>query len=226
MKDSNWDGELWLAKDYAVLHGALGVSAVHAHHAHQLILSPDMPASVALESRVITDTRIWIESMCSHAILAPLASHYSVYAEPYAYNGQELLASMEKTEPSLPTLMAALQTATRKPVLDARVETALAQVDRLLSGKISASKLADDVHVSLSQLERLFSAQLGLPVRRLVLWRRLRLAIATTLEGQNLTTAAHAAGFADSAHFSRTMRSMFGVRADHSISHMHLQLID
>lgn len=29
--------------------------------------------------------------------------------------------------------------------------------------------------------------------------------------GSSLTEAAHAAGFADSAHFSRTFRRMFGV---------------
>ena len=76
---------------------------------------------------------------------------------------------------------------------------ALDRVDVLLSGKVSAAAVAEAAHLSLSQLERLFSARLGLPVRRLVLWRRLRLAIRGILLGSTLTQAAHGAGFADAA---------------------------
>jgi AraC-like DNA-binding protein len=87
------------------------------------------------------------------------------------------------------------------------------QVDALLDGKVRAADVAAHVALSLSQLERLFAAHVGLPVRRLARWRRLRLALKLAIGGQLLTDAAHAAGFADSAHFSRVMREMFGVRA-------------
>ena len=52
----------------------------------------------------------------------------------------------------------------------------------------------------------------GLPLRRYVLWLRLRDVLLSLAEGASLTEAAHAAGFADSAHMSRTFRDMFGVR--------------
>ena len=106
------------------------------------------------------------------------------------------------------------------------MQRALEQIDALLSGKVSAAAVAEAAHLSLSQLERLFSAQLGLPVRRLVLWRRLRLAIRFILLGSTLTDAAHGAGFADAAHFSRTMRSLFGVRADRSLRRLDVKLLD
>lgn len=106
------------------------------------------------------------------------------------------------------------------------VVEALAQIDQQLAGKVEAGELASGVNLSLSQLERLFSAELGLSIRRMVRWRRLRLALALALQGAPLTTAAHEAGFADSAHLSRTMREMFGVRADRLLQGMRLRLID
>jgi AraC-like DNA-binding protein len=44
-----------------------------------------------------------------------------------------------------------------------------------------------------------------------VLWLRLRIAITRVQAGDDLTVAAHAAGFADSAHLTRTCRDMFGL---------------
>jgi AraC family transcriptional regulator len=53
--------------------------------------------------------------------------------------------------------------------------------------------------------------QTGMPLRAYVLWRRLLRVFELLMAGENLSTAAHSAGFADSAHLSRTARSMFGL---------------
>jgi AraC-like DNA-binding protein len=57
----------------------------------------------------------------------------------------------------------------------------------------------------------LFRAGTGLPLRRYALLLRLRAALAVALRGATLTEAAHAAGFSDSAHLSRTFREHFGL---------------
>ena len=44
-----------------------------------------------------------------------------------------------------------------------------------------------------------------------MLWMRLNVAIQFAMAGQSWTEAAHAAGFADSAHLTRTFRRMFGM---------------
>jgi AraC-like DNA-binding protein len=51
----------------------------------------------------------------------------------------------------------------------------------------------------------------GVPFRRYRLWRRMAVAIGTLGQGETLTRAAHEAGFASSAHFSATFRTMFGM---------------
>ncbi|WNG35590.1 helix-turn-helix transcriptional regulator [Archangium violaceum] len=60
-----------------------------------------------------------------------------------------------------------------------------------------------------AHLQALFVRDVGLPIRTFQLWRRLLVAVAA-LARLDATSAAHAAGFADLAHFSRTSRRMLG----------------
>ena len=226
LQQDSWLGTLWLAPDFAILHGAAGATDSHAHYAHQLMLSTGAPFTAELDGIVHTARHLLIESLRPHAIVAAPAFMLTIYAEPQRLSGAALLAAANSAgAPKLDSLAAALQAQPREQLADARVQRALDQVDALLSGKVSAAAVAEAAHLSLSQLERLFSAQLGLPVRRLVLWRRLRLAIRFILLGSTLTDAAHGAGFADAAHFSRTMRSLFGVRADRSLRQLQVTLL-
>ena len=80
-----------------------------------------------------------------------------------------------------------------------------------LDGPITLAALAKVVGRSPSRLAHRFSETLGLPLRRYVLWCRLRAAAEAAMRGASLTDAAHAAGFADSAHLSRTFRTTFGI---------------
>ena len=63
--------------------------------------------------------------------------------------------------------------------------------------------------LSRAHLQALFVRDIGVPIRRLRLWRRLLVAVAG-LARHDVTAAAHLAGFADLAHFSRTCRRMLG----------------
>jgi len=74
--------------------------------------------------------------------------------------------------------------------------------------------LADAVAISglsPSRLRHLFVEQTGLPFKTYLLWLRLTRAVEAFAAGASLTEAAHQAGFADSAHLSRTFRRMFGI---------------
>ncbi|MBE3027498.1 AraC family transcriptional regulator [Janthinobacterium sp. BJB1] len=227
MQQASWQGSLWLAPDFAILHGAAGATDSHAHYAHQLMLSTGAPFTAQRDGVVHTARHLLVDSLRPHAIVAAPSPMLTIYAEPQRLGGAALLAAAGGADAPTPDgIAAALQAQPRLALADARVQRALDRVDALLSGKVSAAAVAEAAHLSLSQLERLFSAQLGLPVRRLVLWRRLRLAIRFILLGSSLTEAAHGAGFADAAHFSRTMRSLFGVRADRSLRQLKVTLLD
>lgn len=90
----------------------------------------------------------------------------------------------------------------------------LALVEASLGGgPVPLSRAAACAGLSAERYRHLFVEIVGLPFRRYVLWRRLQRAFRTLEAGGDVTSAAHDAGFADSAHFARTLRAMLGVRA-------------
>lgn len=226
MNDSEWAGQLWLGRDYGLIQGMLGRTTEHAHYAHQLLLAPQQAITISLDGQRLSGQRLFIEAQRNHAILDAPGEVFSLYAEPLAISAAALQAAVVERQLSLPALEQALRHCPRQPLGDERLGRALAELDLLISGKVAARQLAQAAHLSLSQLERLFGDRLGLPVRRLVLWRRLRLALAHVLAGSSLTAAAHEAGFADSAHFSRTMKKLFGVSAGRSLQRIDCRLLD
>lgn len=96
--------------------------------------------------------------------------------------------------------------------LDSRIEQAILVLKRSLPESKSAAELAQAVGLSEHRFMHLFKDELGLPVRRYTLWLRLHAAARQLRNGGTLTDAAHAAGFSDSAHLSRTFKEMFGVQ--------------
>lgn len=225
MSSETWHGTLRLARDFALLHGGAGPTTRHAHYAHQLLLSGQAPVTVEIEGERIRSTCVLIESMREHAIIHAPSQLYVLYAEPLAF-AAATLRDLDAAWSSPESLANAVRALPRRELSDIRVASALAEIDALLDDKIHADTIAARVQLSLSQLERLFSAHVGLSLRRLVRWRRLRLALSLAIGGALLTQAAHGAGFADSAHFSRVMREMFGVRADHALADLRVQLLD
>ena len=95
--------------------------------------------------------------------------------------------------------------------IDPRVAQVLDLMKREFPAAPSVAKLAAAVGLSPGRLIHLWKAEVGIPLRRYVLWLRLRHVISRITLGDSLTDAAHDAGFADSAHLSRTFSSMFGL---------------
>ncbi|NBF02755.1 helix-turn-helix domain-containing protein [Pseudomonas sp. Fl5BN2] len=226
MSLSPWSGELWLGHDFGLIHGTMGCTAPHAHYAHQLIIAPEQPVTLELDGTRQTGHYLFIEALHRHAIIQAPDRVFTVYAEPLLLTAESLQMAVRDAAPSLPGLEAALRRCPRQPIADRRVARALMVLDTAPGDKVAATQLAVQANVSLSQLERLFARDVGLPVRRLVLWRRLRLAMALLLGGQAITQAAHGAGFADTAHFCRTLKALFGVTASQALKTLRPRLLD
>ena len=94
---------------------------------------------------------------------------------------------------------------------DARVDKAIAYIRAHIHAAITLDQAATAAALSPGRFRHLFVAQTGTSFRAYVLWMRLNVAIQFAMAGQSWTEAAHAAGFADSAHLTRTFRRMFGI---------------
>jgi AraC-like DNA-binding protein len=91
-----------------------------------------------------------------------------------------------------------------------RVRRAIAEIERRIATPISLGQVASALCLSPSRLRHLFAAETGLSFRGYVLWMRLQAALEHAVGGATWTEAAHEAGFADSAHLTRTFRRTFG----------------
>lgn len=103
--------------------------------------------------------------------------------------------------------------APRLAVRDPRIQRLIAWVSTRLDQEVNLEELAALVRLSPGRTRHLFVEETGLPLRTFVLWLRLTRALELFASGASLTDAAHDAGFADSAHLSRTFRRMFGIAA-------------
>jgi AraC-like DNA-binding protein len=109
--------------------------------------------------------------------------------------------------------VAALSGATTEPdhALDHRLARALEYIRMNVRNPIALGDVAAAVALSESRFRHLFVAATGSSFRAYLLWLRINLAIEAVMAGASWTAAAHEAGFADSAHLTRTHKRVFGI---------------
>lgn len=195
---------------------------MHRHYAAQAVFS-DTPLFMRDGAgKKLSGTRLLVESTTPHQLFSADAAEIC-YVEPIASSGLPkalrdriqrsrdiIIVSCEGTRPFWTPALGLL--AARE--IDARVSDAIAAIERLLPlGTVRLLDVCRGSPLSIGRLRHLFSSETGIPFQRYVLWCRLRAAFDHLLAGSNITQAAHASGFADTAHFARTIKAMFGIRA-------------
>jgi AraC-like DNA-binding protein len=98
-----------------------------------------------------------------------------------------------------------------KVTSDERILRAVQYVNEHLAEPITLAQVARVAFLSPSRFRHLFAEQTGMRLREYILWRRFVSVWELRMKGVSLSEAAHAAGFADSAHLARTSRRMFGI---------------
>ncbi|MBL8260464.1 MAG: helix-turn-helix transcriptional regulator [Candidatus Competibacteraceae bacterium] len=105
----------------------------------------------------------------------------------------------------------ATSTRANQQLPDSRVQRVMELMKADLNHSHSLEELARHVNLSPTRLVHLFKEEVGVPIRRFRQWHRMRVVAALIAKGNTLTDAALGAGFADSSHFSRAFRNMFGI---------------
>jgi AraC-like DNA-binding protein len=104
-----------------------------------------------------------------------------------------------------------------EPRIDGRIARSIGRLLAEPDAMPSAAALAAVFGLSASRFQHLFTDAVGVPFRRYRAWLRMRRAIGAVIDGSNFTGAAHAAGFADQAHFAHDFRRTFGAPASLSL---------
>jgi AraC-like DNA-binding protein len=95
--------------------------------------------------------------------------------------------------------------------IDNRILDVIKYIQTNIQYPINTEVLEEISCLSESRLLHLFKIEMGLPIRKYILWTRLKTVIKIVAEGGNLTEASHEAGFADSAHMTRTFIKNIGI---------------
>jgi AraC-like DNA-binding protein len=224
--DRPWQGQLEMGDRWAVWRGSIGHGVSHRHLAAQLVLA-DTPVSVHDGlGRVHTARVVLIDPLVLHR-LEPHEQARQVYIEAVAPSAEAvaMLASLRplpemitlsSPNPRLQVWRRALTEPVppRIPPLPEAIQRSMAAIDAgLADGPVPLAVAARAAGLSSERYRHLFVETLGLPYRRYLLWRRVHSAVTALTHDADVTTAAHEAGFADAAHFARTLKAMFGVTA-------------
>ncbi|MBA3554398.1 MAG: AraC family transcriptional regulator [Gemmatimonadales bacterium] len=106
--------------------------------------------------------------------------------------------------------------------IDPRVSRVVESLYARYDDRTPVAQRAGWTGLSASRFQHLFTQEVGVPFRRYRAWHRMRAAIREIVRGSNFTTAAHAAGFADQAHFAHDFRRTFGAPASRSLSRVRV----
>ena len=172
---------------------------------------------LALEGRrVRSEGAIALPAGASHSVVAfgdPYACVAYLDARRYRFEDVRRLAERWRGfVPGRDDLREALGDALAAPQrrVDGRLLRALDAID---TEGLSVAEASAQQGLSESRMTHLTTETLGAPPRVWRAWFKLQRAIReAALGGANLTEAAHRAGFADSAHLTRTSKQLLGVR--------------
>jgi AraC-like DNA-binding protein len=98
-----------------------------------------------------------------------------------------------------------------KEELDDRIVKVLEILNKPGNSAVKVKDLAETVYLSPSRLIHLFTTEVGIPIRKYVLWARLLTSLQQILKANDITAAALEGGFSDAPHFNRTFKRMFGL---------------
>ena len=202
-------GELTLSTATQALSGAAIAVAADARHRFAaagllafIFVEPESRLGRGLQRSVFDGRQLApVASPAFAAAIDPLRSAFSA-----SLTRDQLLAAGQAA-------VHALAPATQAPTPDPRVQHIIATATANLDRPLSLADAATGIYLSPSRLRHLFVEQTGLAFKTYLLWLRLVRAVTLYAEGATLTEAAHAAGFSDSAHFSRIFKRTFGLPA-------------
>jgi len=223
--------------------GPIIATRPHAHHAAQVIIAPQglyiedcVTGCIRTGTTVIPPRMVHCHGACAHAAMLHLDGNdrrsrnlargnrcqtwgrdtldISVPCAPTRDAARALVASvlaaLDGGHPAQPQ-----HPATRR--MCAYLESA---------DPVDLARLSHEVGLSPRQMRHVFARDVGLPMRAYLRWRRVVRAAAAVAAGANLTAAAAAAGFADSAHLSRVFQHQFGMAPRHGLSAVSWQMLD
>ena len=223
---------------HALFLGTMVEPKLHSHHAIEIVMGNKKPVTLITERANYEDYILLVRSDIPHTVTDPeeemvliildpdtelarkLAAKYLAKTDVTALNTRRAVSVVDHyfSDPCIKNAIEIFHSVivllgieeNRSDDKDERIAMAVDYIRNLEIKKCSAKEIAEHVGLSEGRLIHLFKEQLGIPVRKYLLWLRIIDAMNTMIDGKSPTYAAHEAEFADYAHLSRSFTSMFG----------------
>lgn len=226
---------LFISKFYALFLGQFFDNAEHKHHPIQLCMDFTGEMELSVNTKTIKGNTFLIAPDCPHKIKKGAGRLFLLFLDPDTYIGRNIRHKYIKQESFIKLDLPLITESLREPVtvekvklfvkklfkeleveeqkeMDERVTKIFDIIDKSKLKKVTIPDLAKQVFLSESRMQHLFKEEVGISIRKYLLWKRTGSAVSFLQKKPDLTYAAYEAGFSDSAHFSRTFKQMFGVR--------------
>lgn len=222
-----WKGEFYIGDTWLAYRGRAADNRPHAHATLQLTLSLGSEISISVgDHRIMSGSALCVKAGKRH-FLHPSDNVVLVLIEPQSqlaryvqrFVADDDISSIESSfldqidwNGPLDSLFKRLELDPNKvdAEMDFRLTGALKFLrSAQLKGAISAA--AKSCGLSEPRLRVIAQEQLGVPLSKWLIWQATRRAAQAMAQGASLADAAYAGGFADQAHYTRTMRRIMGI---------------
>lgn len=218
---ARWRGGVVFSPGLMAFTGGIGDTAAHAHAAVQVVfVARGALTLMDAAGRTAPAQAAIIPAGVGHQVGAePGTSGFVAFLDPDSVTAQaavERLAGLP-ADHAMSWVAAACPrpSSPRAPARPRRTHPVVTEALRAAGGWPGGppplGELAARVGISGSRLSHVFTEHVGLPYAAWRRWTRLHQAFAVVRAGGSLTEAAHTAGFADSAHLTRTCRDLIGI---------------
>lgn len=196
------DQEPWADYDLAIVPSqqAHGMDGAKVHYGATIFVEPETREGRALTERYLAAGIANVDRRPFEVELLELR------AAALAQRGREGIVDCARG-----VVQALTQRVEPSVTSDERILRAVRYVNANLAAPLTLKQVAGVAFLSPSRFRHLFAEQTGMGLRQYVLWRRFVSVWQHRMNGMSLSEAAHAAGFADSAHLTRTSRRMIGI---------------
>lgn len=188
---------------------------------HLTIIAPDYAHQI-----VQTQHRRALILLNSESAEAQTIRHYHLHDEKiiridnqFSYACRQLLQPLLRSQASYEQAAEIIKKTLRllsppflpAPNIDVRVQKIFALVDNEDRNILAIDDLASSVGLSRSRLSHVFREHTGLSLKRYLLWHKVYRAGIMIGAGLTITDASAITGFADTSHFTRAFKQMFGM---------------
>jgi AraC-like DNA-binding protein len=227
MARTAWRGRIFLSPGLILYVGPGAPADEHAHNAVQLVWSLDGAFSISgMQRRAVlipsatthsldasgrTIALLLVESHGARGAALDAAARTATYRELVDLPFPDAKLAAVDVEALCDRVLATLGITIDKAPITSLTRRAIDYIEGHLDDVPRVGDAAKQLGVSTTRITHLFTAEVGIPFRRFVLWARIKRAVEAHRAGRDLTAAAIEAGFSDAAHFSRAFRAAFGL---------------